>query len=315
VVFATLGIVGRIVGAAPRGSERIVRERDPGIGVTTARVSSQAFTSFAELLARVPASLESGQTVRVEVPADWGQGRSTFGGALTGLGLTALEAVVARERAESPRRCRSMMVSFAGPVAPGEVELEARVLRHGRSATHASATLIQDGSLRCAIMASFASPRPSAIEVAGVARPELAAPEHSLTLPFVPGLVPEFTRHLELRWASGGPPGSRLAQTGFTGWVRFHEHSRELGPAWIAALVDAWPAPALQMLRKPAIASSLTWAIDFVDHDPAAASDELWAFAVATDRAAGGWVHTRGRLWSPNGLLVATSSQTVALFA
>jgi acyl-CoA thioesterase len=279
-----------------------------------ARVSSQAIMTFAELLARVPTSLASDQRVIATVPADWGQGRSSFGGALTGLGLAALEAVIPRDDGLA-RRCRSMLVSFAGPVAPGEVEIEARMLRHGRSATHASANLIQDGSLRCAIMASFASPRESAIEIVGARRPELASPEDSLTLPFVPGLVPEFTRHLELRWASGGPPGSRIDQTGFTGWVRFREHHVNVGPAWIAALVDAWPAPALQMLRMPAIASSLTWAIDFVDHDPAAASDEFWAFEVDTDRAAGGWVHTRGRLWSPNGVLVATSSQTVALFA
>jgi acyl-CoA thioesterase len=128
-------------------------------------------------------------------------------------------------------------------------------------------------------------------------------------------LIPEFTRHLELRWATGGPPGSGLPDTRFEGWVRFREHQRALGPAWIAALVDAWPAPALQMVRKPPMASSLTWAIDFVDHDPEAASDEFWAFAVETDRASGGWVHTRARLWSPAGRLVATSLQTVALFA
>jgi acyl-CoA thioesterase len=275
-------------------------------------------TTFAELLASVPSSLAPAQSVRVHMPADWGQGRSSFGGALTGLGLTAIEAVLRKNASdpnEAPRRCRSMMVSFAGPVAAGEVELAASVIRHGRSATHASASLTQEGSLRCAIMASFASPRPSAIEIAGPPRPELAGPEGLIALPFIPGIVPAFTRHLEMRWATGGPPGSALRETSFAGWVRFREHQRALGPAWIAAMVDAWPAPALQMLRKPALASSLTWTLDFVDEDPEAASDEFWRFAVETDRASGGWVHTRARLWSPNGKLVATSSQTVALFA
>jgi acyl-CoA thioesterase len=278
-------------------------------------VSSE--TNFAQLLAAVPSSLESGQIVRVHVPSDWGQGRSTFGGALTGLGLVAMEAVLPRaDKPDSKRRCRSVMVSFAGPVASGsELELTANMVRHGRSATHTSASLVQEGTLRCAIMASFASPRHSAIAIEGPPRPSLVGPEGLNSLPYIPKFVPEFTRYFDMRWATGGPPGSALADTRFDGWVRFREHQRGLGPAWIAALVDAWPAPALQMLRKPALASSLTWTIDFVDHDPESASDEFWVFAVETDRASGGWVHTRGRLWSPAGKLVATSSQTVALFA
>jgi acyl-CoA thioesterase len=140
-------------------------------------------------------------------------------------------------------------------------------------------------------------------------------------MPFIAGVVPGFARHFEMRWARGGPPGSGLAESGYAGWIRFsaaHEAQVEaqvgLGPAWLAALVDAWPAPVLQTLRKPVFASSLTWAIDFVDHDAEAASDQWWTFVVDTDRAAGGWAHTRAQLWSPSGVLVATSSQTVAVF-
>lgn len=273
-------------------------------------------TTFTELLARVPSSLESGQVVHTQMPSDWGQGRSSFGGALTGIALAAMEAVLPRNAGEPARRCRSMLVSFVGPIAAGPIELSASVVRHGRSATNVSASVAQGGSVGCSIMASFASPRPSAIEIPSAPRPELVGPEGLVAMPFVPGLVPSFVRHFELRWASGGPPGAGLAGHSFTGWGRFREHAeRPLGPAWIAALVDIWPTPAMQMLRMPAPASSLTWALDFVDEDPQAASDEFWAIAVETDRASGGWVHTRARLWSPSGMLVATSSQTVALFA
>ena len=31
-------------------------------------------------------------------------------------------------------------------------------------------------------------------------------------------------------------------------------------------------------------------------------------------RASGGWVHSRAQLWSPAGVLVATSTQTVAVY-
>ncbi len=280
--------------------------------------SSATTTTFAELLARVPTTLESGSPVSLEIPPGWGQGRATFGGVLTGLGLRAMAGLVPGEAAAEPgagtRRCRSMLVSFAGPVAPGPLELTATRVRHGRSATQTSATLVQDKTLRCAIMASFASDRESAIVVPGAPRPELAGPEGLSSMPVLAGLIPEFAQHFELRWASGGPPGSGLRAAEFGGWVRLREHARGLGPAWIAALVDAWPAPVLQTLKVPAAASSLSWAIDFVAVDEQAASDDWWAFAVATERAQGGWAHTRARLWSPAGILVATSAQTVAVF-
>ena len=152
-----------------------------------------------------------------------------------------------------------MLVSFVGPVAAGDVELSATVVRVGRSATQVSASISQAGSVGCAIMASFASSRPSTIQVPGSERPTMPGPEHSTSMPYIPGVVPSFARQFEL-----------------------------------------------------------TWAIDFVEPieaDPEAASDEWWAFAVDTDQAAGGWAHTRAKLWSPSGRLVATSSQTVAVFA
>ena len=284
-----------------------------------ARVSSEteADHPFATLLGQVPTDLVDGRATVIELPSVWGQGRSSFGGALSGIGLVAMSAIVPLD-AGGPRRCRSLQVNFVGPIAAGPVELEATVLRHGRSATQVQATLRQAEGVGCVMQASFASPRPSAIAVAGPSRPELRGPEGLVSLPFVAGLVPEFTRAFELRWAEGGPPGSGLSETRASGWARLRERSVGVGPAWIAALVDAWPAPVLQTLRKPAFASSLSWSIDFVDLGDEAAeasSDAWWAFVVETDHAADGWAFTRARLWSPAGQLAAVSSQAVAVFA
>jgi acyl-CoA thioesterase len=287
-------------------------------------VSSEAEPggAFASLLERVPQTLVDGRPVTVEIPPAWSQGRSSFGGALAGLGLAAMAAIVRGGQAGADpaehRRCRSLQVNFIGPVAAGPVDLHASQLRHGRSATQVQAILSQAGQVGCLLQASFASPRPSAIAVPGPVRPELRGPEGLVALPFIPGLVPEFTRAFELRWAEGGPPGAGLAETHARGWARFRERRVGVGPAWIAALVDAWPAPVLQTLRKPAVASSLSWSIDFVDLreiEPDAASDAWWAFAVETDHAADGWAFTRARLWSPGGRLAAVSSQAVAVFA
>lgn len=277
-------------------------------------MSSEIGDSWSDILTGF--ELERGRA-RVEVPAGWGQGRSTFGGLLAALGLEAmavrLQAELA-ERGEGRRRIRSMQVVFVGPVAVGEVELGVELLRHGRSATTLRAELEQDGRTRCLITGCFAADRESSVELAGAPRPALAGPEGLVGLPYVEGLTPKFTRHLELRWAEGGPPASRLDDASAAGWIRFRTPQRP-GPSAVIALVDAWPAPTLQMLDRFALASSLSWSLDFVAEDSQAKPEDWWAFAVDSDRASGGWVHTSARLWSPAGALVATSRQTVAMFA
>lgn len=257
--------------------------------------------------------------VRVDLPRSWAQGRSTFGGLQAGLVLEGMAALVPDDTgpdAGPARRARSMQISFVGPVA-GEAVLELERLRHGRSATIVRANILGGESTQeiCATaIGCFASARESKYEHAAPSRPTMREPDGLISMPYVEGLTPSFIRYFELRWATGGPPGSGIASGDFHGWVRSREHVRGPGPAWVAALVDAWPAPALQMRRSFVPASSLNWTIDFIDGDPDAATDEWWAFAVETDRTAEGWSHTHARLWSPNGKLVATSVQLVALF-
>ena len=226
-----------------------------------------------------------------------------------------MAALVAPD-AESARRLRSLQIGFVGPVSDDAI-LEVERLRHGRSATIVRANLLASSTTQetcVSALGYFAAARESSIDTAAAMPPTMRGPEGLISMPYIEGLTPGFIRHFELRWATGGPPGSGIASGEFHGWVRSREHVRAPGPAWIAALVDAWPAPALQVRRKFVPASSLGWTIDFIDEDPDAATDEWWPFAVETDRTAGGWSHTRARLWSPNEKLVASSSQLVALF-
>jgi acyl-CoA thioesterase len=249
----------------------------------------------------------------VHLPRSWAQGRSTFGGLQAALLLEGMAALVPDR---SLRRARSVQLSFVAPVT-GAAELEVERLRHGRSATIVRASIRAAGPTNevcTTALACFAGARESRIEQRPPARPELRGPEGLISLPHIEGVTPSFLRHYELRWATGGPPGSGIPEAAFSGWVRAREHVVGIGPAWIAALVDAWPAPALQTRRSLVPASSLNWMLDFPEEDPDAAADEWWAFAVETDRSSEGWSHTHARLWSPNGKLVATSSQLVAVF-
>jgi acyl-CoA thioesterase len=262
--------------------------------------------SFSDLLARVRAT--PGSSTTIEVPPDWGQGRSTFGGLIVALALERM-----RDHVEADRRPRALLVAFVGPVAPGPIEIRVEPLREGRSASQLEARVFQAGSICCTVTAAFAGERESKLDVAGPSAPELRGPEGLLALPMVEGLTPAFVQHLELRWAVGTGPYSRSRETEQAGWCRF----REAGLAHaghVLALVDAWPTPVLQQMRTLALASSMSWMIEFPDVDESAPADGWWQFHSGTDRAAGGWVHAHGRLWSPSGKLVAISRQTVAVF-
>jgi acyl-CoA thioesterase len=263
--------------------------------------------------------LEDGRVrVRLQLPRSWAQGRSTFGGLQAALVLEGMAALVADASVagEPVRRARSLQISFVGPVQDA-AELELELLRHGRSATIVRASVRAGGPANevcTSAIGCFAAARESKIEQPAAPCPHMRGPEGLISLPHVEGVTPSFLRHYELRWATGGPPGSGLPGGEFHGWVRSREHVVGVRPSWIAALVDAWPAPALQTRRTMIPASSLNWTLDFPDEDLAAASDEWWAFAVETDHTRDGWSHTRARMWSPNGKLVATSSQLVAVF-
>lgn len=255
---------------------------------------------------------------RLHLPRSWAQGRSTFGGLQAALVLEGMAALVPDGAAagEPVRRARSLQISFVGPIQ-GAAELELELLRHGRSATIVRAS-VRSGAPASEIctsaLACFAAARESKIEQGTATRPDMRGPEGLISLPHVEGVTPSFLRHYELRWATGGPPGSGVPGSGFHGWVRAREHVIGVSPAWIAAFVDAWPAPALQVRRTIVPASSLNWTLEFPDADPTAASDEWWAFVVETDHTRDGWSHTRAQMWSPNGKLVATSTQLVAVF-
>jgi acyl-CoA thioesterase len=82
----------------------------------------------------------------------------------------------------------------------------------------------------------------------------------------------------------------------------------------------------LSRIDRPAPASSLTWAIEFVHPPapaapaqpaapPAPAADHWWFYRSETETAAGGYAHESAALWDPIGRLVALSRQAVAVFA
>jgi len=247
----------------------------------------------------------------IQLPEDWMQGRAGFGGLVGALALKSM-----RNHVPDDRKVRSLMVSFVGPVGPGDFSIQASVLRPSKSVTHMEARVVQEGTVRCVTLGSFGGDRQSAIVIPPPLRPDMPGPDGIDELPYIDGLTPAFTRHLIYRWALGDLPfaGSDTKEIG--GWFCFRETADCLSEEWLVALADAWPTPVLSMLTAPASASSLSWEMGFVHMDrPACGLDDWWTYHAVVDSAENGYIHERAAIWDAEGRLAAFSRQATAVFA
>ncbi|HEX5621663.1 MAG TPA: thioesterase family protein [Solirubrobacteraceae bacterium] len=247
----------------------------------------------------------------------WGQGRATYGGLVAGLLVARAEALVG----DGGRRLRSASFAFIGPVAPGAASLDGTVLRAGSSATQIQVTLIQDGEPRAALLASFGVDRDSAIAVDPTERnpaPDLPGPAAIEPIPYVPGAMPEFFAHFDLRYVGAAPLRSGAAAPDFGGWMRFAVPPERFGDRELVTLADAWPPAISPMLERRVPMSSLAWTFEpiaWAGPEKPDATDAHWQYDVRTFAAGDGYAHTRARIWDAQGRLRALSSQTVAYFA
>lgn len=254
------------------------------------------------------------QQAEIEIPSTWGQGRATYGGLVAAMLISHLIGQL-----DPAQVLRSATVSFVAPALAGTATLSAEILRQGKSATQAEARLWQDGQVVAVLLASFALPRESSIQVAPIhAAPEFnaATPLDVSQMPYIAGMMPEFFQHLDIRWAKGKPPFSGAARPDFAGWMRYQDQSLpEFGLAHFFGLIDAWPPAVLPMFKNPAPASSLCWTLEFIQQPVGYSAADYWRYAVQCDAAADGYAHTEAHIWDAQGRLMAISRQTVSVFA
>jgi acyl-CoA thioesterase len=263
---------------------------------------------FSTILEKAGAASEP---ARLQLPEDWMQGRAGYGGLVGALALKSM-----RRRVAAERKVRSLLVSFVGPVGPGKFSIHTRVLRSGKAVTHVEAQVVQAEAIRCVALGSFGGDRESAIRIDPAPRPDMAAPDQALELPYIEGLTPAFTRHFAYRWALGELPFSGRGGREIGGWIQFREPTDCLTEEWLVALADAWPTPVLSMLSAPAAASTVTWEMGFVHLERQTCTEnDWWAYHSEAASAEQGYVHERGAIWDPDGQLAAYSRQTATVFA
>jgi acyl-coenzyme A thioesterase PaaI-like protein len=254
------------------------------------------------LLSRIQAA--AGECT-LDVPEDWLQGRTLFGGMQAIVALAAMRSLVP----EAP--LRSLQVTFLAPVPGGPVTARAIVLRSGKSATHVEARIV-DGDKTLALMVGvFGLPRTSAVAV----RPQqpVVTAAKPIAIPFIPGVTPNFTQHFKARWVVGGPPYSGAGQPDNVIELAMRDQGNAT-ESHVVAMADFIPPIALSYLTTPTAAASLTWMLELLGDDVGSLALEGWRIDAQMTAAHSGYINQSLVLWGPGGVPVALGRQTMVVF-
>ena len=256
-------------------------------------------TPIADILAGAE-PIEGG--FRSAIPADWLQGRTSYGGFSAAL---ALHAAMLAEPDLPP--LRSAQIAFIGPLS-GEVRVTATKLRRGRNAAFIQADLVSESGLGFRATFVFMAALPSSVALDEAPRAMQTPPPADAKL---------YT----------GPDGF------FTGNFNYYDQKDGTGPAeWLRwarlrardglhpmvemmAIGDGLPPAALKLFDKQMVpVSSLNWQINFVTADPKT-EDGWWLLHAKAEIARDGNSSQRMTIWNSAGEPIAEAMQAVAMFA
>lgn len=281
----------------------------------TADNATSPTTTLAELLSRRErTTIGSLHRIRFDVSPDWQQGRTTFGGVLSALAVQAM-----RDVCGSDWPLRALQTNFVGPVSPGRFDVEVVLLRQGKNIRQVQARVLQADETGIeqvggVLLGVFGAARTSTLpHLRPDHHPVAKDPDSAFLWPFVPGITPAFTQHLEFRQAEGGMP--------FTGSAEWHSrtHVRLRAPEGIddelqsVLLADAGPTPALAQLNGFAPASSVSWALELRPVELGTGTG-FWRMDKDALATGDGYVNEKTTLWTPDGQLAALGYQVVAVY-
>lgn len=258
-------------------------------------------TMFSDLLAS--ATVDNG--LRIDVPNDWAQGRSVFGGLQGALAVRAM-------RSDVPTTpLRTLQVTFIAPVA-GTLHARTSVLRAGTSATHVEARIFgADGALATVAVGVFGRARQSAVAV--VPRPPVEVAATGIEMPRMSGIGPAFLEHFTARWLRGAFPASGTTETRHLIEVGLIDSVVTATEYHAIAIADFVPPLALAMLKTLANGSTLTWMLELVT-DRFDTSLTGWRVDGELIAARDGYTNQSVMLWAPDGTPAALSRQSMAVF-
>ena len=244
-------------------------------------------------------------TATLDVPDDWLQGRTLFGGMQAVVGVAAMRTL----EPESP--LRSLQVTFLAPVPGGPVRAVARVLRSGKNTTHVEARIVDGDNTLALMVGIFGVARTSAVTLRP--RQPAAPPSGNQEVTRLAVGAPNFTQHFKARWLAGGPPWSGASEPENV----IELAMRDTGNATeshVLAMADYIPPIALSYLKTPVPAASLNWMLELVAEDVGSMPLEGWRLDAQMTAASAGYIHQSLTLWGPGGVPVALGRQTMVVF-
>jgi acyl-coenzyme A thioesterase PaaI-like protein len=260
-------------------------------------------TPYSVLMSRIVA--RDGEA-SVDVPDDWLQGRTTFGGLQAAIALAAMRSVA------PTAPLRSLQATFLAPVGGGRVHARARVMRSGKSATHVEGRLVNGDETLALLVGVFGQARESAVTLRPV-QPVVPDAIAAAAPTRVAGSAPSFTQHFDGRWIVGSPP--------FTGGSNAENvielSMRDTGPATeahVLAMADYIPPIALSFLKERVPGASLSWMLELLADDVSALPLTGWRLDARMAAAGEGYVHQSLVLWGPGGVPVALGRQSMVIF-
>ncbi len=165
------------------------------------------FTPLSTLLA---ARTRTTDNVGFTVPEDWLQGRTSFGGLISVLAVQAMRDV-AGAAWPATVRLRALQTSFIGPVAAGSVEVSVNLLREGKNVRQVQALVRQQGQTAALLLGVFGVDRATIVPAKAPERPAISRlPEEVAPRSLPRGIGPNFTQHMDMRFAEGVVPMSGL---------------------------------------------------------------------------------------------------------
>lgn len=247
----------------------------------------------------------------LQIDSSWAQGTTTFGGLSAALLFAHLEPLT-----EADETLRSLSVNFCGPLrTEQDFHLTANSLRQGKSIHHLHAHIDQQGERITELTACFAKSKTSSIAVP-TSEATLGPIGEGKLLPYIKGLTPEFTRHIDFAYCAGNLPFTNSKENCLHGWMRFKQEAGLLTTAHLIALIDAWPPTVIQKLKTPAPCATVSWSLEVL---PAFAQAQLdaqsWLWYQADiAQASEGYGNTQARIYSSDGKLLALSHQLVVAY-
>jgi acyl-CoA thioesterase len=263
------------------------------------------------LLHLIKDSSTQGQNIEnLKIGKDWTQGRTAYGGVSAALLYQAMQQVVGVNK-----QIRSLNTSYIGPIEADQgFRITTEVIREGKNVTQVIAKIIQGDNVAVLSQACFGTARVSKISVPASQPHGMNYPEKPDFMPVIPTVTPKFLKHYDLAQQKGGFPFTGKYGSEIHGWMRFNIAPKIFTQAHLVALIDMWPPAVLQLLREPAMASTVSWNLEFMHPQPEITGDHWVAYKAHTRQASDGYAHTEADIWDKNGVLLAISRQTVAVF-